>query len=118
MHKPAMLASASTAPPGHASRHTLPPALQDMARASPSLAPLLASVVVLARSEAPVLISGETGAGKELLARAVHYLSPRADRPWVPVNCGALPAELVESEFFGHVRGAFTGADQARGGLV
>ena len=65
-----------------------------------------------------VLILGETGTGKELFARAVHYLSPRATKPFVPINCGAIPTELVENELFGHVRGAFTGAASSRKGLI
>jgi DNA-binding NtrC family response regulator len=67
---------------------------------------------------APVLVQGETGTGKELFARAVHYLSDRRSGPFIPVNCGALPDSLVESELFGHVRGAFTDAREAREGLV
>jgi DNA-binding NtrC family response regulator len=71
-----------------------------------------------ARCDATVLVSGESGTGKEIFARAIHYLSPRAGRPFVPVNCGALPENLVESEIFGHKRGAFTGAASDQGGLI
>lgn len=67
---------------------------------------------------APVLILGETGTGKELVARALHYMSPRGNQPFVPVNCGALPDQLFENEFFGHERGAFTDARNAQKGLV
>jgi len=68
-------------------------------------------------TESTVLIRGETGCGKELVARAVHGASLRHDRPLVPINCGALPENLIESELFGHCKGAFTGADAARTGL-
>jgi DNA-binding NtrC family response regulator len=75
-------------------------------------------IPVVARCDASILISGETGTGKELYARALHYLSRRSDKPFVPVNCGAIPTDLVENELFGHESGAFTGASAARRGLL
>jgi two-component system response regulator PilR (NtrC family) len=71
----------------------------------------------LARSQAPIYISGESGSGKELVARSIHENGPRAGGPFIPVNCGAIPSELMESEFFGHTKGSFTGAVADKEGL-
>jgi two-component system response regulator PilR (NtrC family) len=75
------------------------------------------TVLKVARSQAPIYISGESGSGKELVARMIHEQGPRASGPFVPVNCGAIPSELMESEFFGHTKGSFTGAAADKGGL-
>ncbi len=79
---------------------------------------LVKTLPLIASCDSGILIEGETGTGKELFARAAHYLSPRASKPFVPVSCGAIPADLVENEFFGHERGAYTGAFSEQGGLL
>src|SRR6266702_3106320 len=88
----------------------------DIVGRSPALRTALQAVAQVATTSATVLLLGETGTGKELFARAIHERSPRRDRPLVKVNCAAIPATLIESEFFGHERGAFTGATQRREG--
>ncbi|GMU42522.1 MAG: sigma-54-dependent Fis family transcriptional regulator [Xanthomonadales bacterium] len=85
---------------------------------SPAMQRARATIAKLARSQAPVLIYGESGVGKELAARSIHEQGPRAAAPFVPVNCGAIPTELMESEFFGHKKGSFTGAHGDKDGLI
>ena len=84
---------------------------------SPAMAVLRGTIGKVARSQAPVYILGESGVGKELVARTIHEQGARATGPFVPVNCGAIPAELMESEFFGHKKGSFTGAHADKPGL-
>jgi DNA-binding NtrC family response regulator len=95
-----------------------PDGLADGMGNSPAVAALSELVRKAARSEVPVLITGETGTGKELVARAIHGAGGRAARPLVAVNCAAIPDGLVESELFGHLRGSFTGAGEDRPGLI
>jgi two-component system response regulator PilR (NtrC family) len=84
---------------------------------SPAMQEIRRLIDKLARNQAPVYVSGESGTGKELAARAIHARSPRAERPFVAVNCGAIPQDLMESEFFGHIKGSFTGAVRDKPGL-
>ena len=85
--------------------------------ASPAMRQVMDLVERAARTSATILITGETGTGKEIVARAVHHYSLRANKPWVDFNCAALPEHLVESELFGHEKGAFSGADSVKAGL-
>ncbi len=103
--------SAGSAETGDDSWHS------EIVTASPVMEALLAEARLAAQSEASLLIQGESGTGKELLARAIHRASPRSRKPFVAINCGAIPAELLESELFGHVKGAFTGATRDHPGL-
>ncbi|TCK07494.1 sigma 54-interacting transcriptional regulator [Marinobacterium mangrovicola] len=89
----------------------------DIQTASPAMEALLADAELVAASEASVLIQGPSGAGKEVLAQALHRASPRRDKPMVAINCAAIPEQLLESELFGHAKGAFTGATSAHKGL-
>ena len=106
------MSATSIAPPLDAQAHG------EIIGASPAFLVTLAQIRRVAASEAPVLIEGETGTGKELAARAVHYWGVRRIGPFVPINCGALPDHLLEAELFGHERGAFTDAKLARRGLL
>lgn len=92
--------------------------LQQLVGESPDFLVQLQKIPQIAKSSANLLIEGETGTGKEVYARAIHYCSSRAGKPFVPVNCGAIPVELVENELFGHERGAFTSALTLQTGLV
>ena len=92
--------------------------LKQMVGKSPTFLDETKKIPVVARCDASVLISGETGTGKEMCARSIHYLSPRANRPFVPFNCGAIPTDLLENELFGHAQGAFTGATTSQPGLI
>ena len=92
--------------------------LQQLIGQNPLFVSEISKIPLVAKSDAAVMISGETGTGKEMVARAIHYLSPRAGKPFIPINCGAIPVELIENELFGHDRGAFTGAAVARDGLI
>jgi len=93
-------------------------AAQELVGGSPAIERVRGMIAKVARSQAPVHISGESGTGKELVARMIHEAGPRRDGPFVPINCGAIPTELMESEFFGHRKGSFTGAVGDKIGLV
>jgi len=85
---------------------------------SPTFVALLKQIASVAKHDVCVLILGETGTGKEVFARAIHYCSERSSRPFIPVNCGAIPVDLLENEFFGHESGAFTSANCPRRGII
>jgi len=109
------------APPPEAPPHPGPVTelrLRDMLGTSPLFVRQTAKLPLLAANDVGVLLLGETGTGKEAFAQAIHYLSARASRPWIAVNCAAIPTDLIESELFGHVRGAYTTAHAGRKGLV
>jgi len=91
---------------------------EDIITRSPIVESILAKAKLVAASDASVLIRGESGTGKEMLARAVHHASPRAQHPFIAVNCGAIPEQLLESELFGHMKGSFTGAASDYQGLI
>lgn len=92
--------------------------LEQFVGENPAFLSEIQKIPLVARCDATVLISGETGTGKELAARALHYLSPRSGQAFIAVNCGAIPSELIENELFGHKKGAYTGADTLQTGLI
>ena len=94
------------------------PQLEGMIGRSPKMIELYKLISKIAGLDSTVLITGESGTGKELVARTIHCASPRADRPFLAINCGGIPEELLESELFGHVKGAFTGAVSHKAGLL
>ena len=106
--------------PKNEKEETIPSSSTSLSRLigdSAEMQKLNTTIQKLARSQAPVYIRGESGVGKELVAREIHLQGPRHDQPFVPVNCGAIPTELMESEFFGHTKGSFTGATSDKQGL-
>jgi two-component system, NtrC family, response regulator PilR len=120
---PAAAPAAAPAPPpepatGRAPRSaSAPQALARLRGSSPGIAQVRALIDKVARSMAPVLVNGESGTGKELVARAIHDVSSRAAQPFIAVNCGAIPEQLLEAEFFGYRKGSFTGANEDRAGF-
>jgi DNA-binding NtrC family response regulator len=92
--------------------------LQHIVGESPAIVALIQQIPAIAKYDVSLLIFGETGTGKEVFARAVHYCSPRAGKPFIPVNCGAIPVDLLENEFFGHEAGAFTSANSSSRGVI
>ena len=102
---------------GQAPAAPIRPALQGLISESEAMMRITHTIGKVAATPATILIMGESGTGKELVARAIHYTSPRASAPFVPVNCGGIPQELLESELFGHVKGSFTGAIETRAGF-
>jgi two-component system response regulator PilR (NtrC family) len=113
---PGVVPSAASRAAGDASA-SLHPALQRLAGASPAMQQVRSLIERVARGMAPVMVQGESGTGKELVARALHEVSTRADQPFIAVNCGAIPEQLLEAEFFGYRKGAFTGANEDRAGF-
>jgi two-component system repressor protein LuxO len=115
LRKAALLPEASTATPAE---EASTPAFQGFVGASPPMLDMYSTIEMAAASKATVFITGESGTGKEICAHAIHSCSPRRNKPFVAINCAAIPHELMESEIFGHVRGAFTGAISDRTGAA
>jgi DNA-binding NtrC family response regulator len=113
-----LLGPVGSAPAAVADRLTAELGLLQLVGRDPAFLEVVEKIPLIARSGSPALISGETGTGKELFARAIHMVSPRRNQPFIPVDCGALPDNLFENELFGHVRGAFTDAHRDQRGLI
>ncbi|MBL8349191.1 MAG: sigma-54-dependent Fis family transcriptional regulator [Burkholderiaceae bacterium] len=109
--------AAATAPSSAKAAGVGHPALERLAGASTAMQQVRSLIERVARGMAPVMVCGESGTGKELVARALHEVSARADQPFIAVNCGAIPEHLLEAEFFGYRKGAFTGANEDRAGF-